>query len=390
MRTVPWLILICLVGAAVPAKAGCIWIGDHPATIRQEIESADAAVLAKWVSAKRRHPSVVDNDHQGQPGQTTYKVLEVVKDAKETVKNKKEVIVEQYLTGKPRDFVLVVSSDNSKLRWQKPIPVTRGRFDYIKAVAALDGQRDLEFYLDYLEDSDAAVAQDAFLEFEMAPFEDVKLISKKLPRDKLRRWIKAKNTKETRRRLYGEMLGLCGTDEDAEFMAEMIRKQVKDFRAIDGVMSGYLLLKGEEGLKLLEDTKLKADVNAPFPEKYAAMLALEFAWSEVRTIERNRLKESMRLVLQCPEFADLAVRKLARWKDWEVQDQVLALYDRKDYDVPAIKRSIVRYLLSSIKDSKDDAEQNPEKHAAMAKIHLETLRKKDPKTVQQAERFYFD
>jgi hypothetical protein len=68
----------------------------------------------------------------------------------------------------------------------------------------------------------------------------------------------------------------------------------------------------------------------------------------------------------------------------------MKLYDHKDYDIPSIKRAIVRYLLVCSKDTEDDKEQNPKaEYARLAKKHLGTLREKDPDTVKQAERFFY-
>jgi hypothetical protein len=131
-------------------------------------------------------------------------------------------------------------------------------------------------------------------------------------------------------------------------------------------------------------------VKVPFSETYAAMQAVRFAWNYGGTIKKDRLKESMRLLLDRPEVADLVIADLARWKDWAVQDRLMKLYDHKDYDIPSIKRAIVRYLLVCSKDTEDDKEQNPKaEYARLAKQHLGTLREKDPDTVKQAERFFY-
>jgi hypothetical protein len=122
----------------------------------------------------------------------------------------------------------------------------------------------------------------------------------------------------------------------------------------------------------------------------------------------------MRILLDQPELADLVIADLARWKDWSVQERLMSLYGKGDYNIPSIKRSIIRYMLAST-DTKGDAgpptsttagtasgaqssggvasgnvpaEANLES-AARGKKYLEELRKRDPRTVKEAERFFF-
>ena len=64
----------------------------------------------------------------------------------------------------------------------------------------------------------------------------------------------------------------------------------------------------------------------------------------------------------------------------------MAMYDQKEFDVPTIKRAIVRYFLACSNDN--DQTGKPSKEALSAKQHLKTLRSRDPKTVQQVERFF--
>jgi hypothetical protein len=97
----------------------------------------------------------------------------------------------------------------------------------------------------------------------------------------------------------------------------------------------------------------------------------------------------MRLLLDRPEMADLAISHLARWQDWAIQDQVMAIYDKPGFEEPSTKRAIVRYMLTCGQDTAENADQNPiEEHAVTAKKHLGTLRRNDPETYKQASRFF--
>jgi hypothetical protein len=165
-------------------------------------------------------------------------------------------------------------------------------------------------------------------------------------------------------------------------------------------MGGYLLLTGEKGLSILDAKKL-GDKKAPFSETYAAMQALRFMWQYGdNKIEQDRLRQSMRILLDRPELADLVIADLARMKDWSVQDKLMSLYEADAYNIPSIKRAIVRFTLAAIKDNgikKDDggagssttiAEVELPAHVVKAQKCLEDIEKRDPKTVQEAKRFF--
>src|SRR5690606_1580063 len=107
-----------------------------------------------------------------------------------------------------------------------------------------------------------------------------------------RKWVMNPETPVTRLGLSGLMLGLCGTEEDAKLMQQKVTEQTDDFRlGIDGIMGGYLLLTGEKGLGILDETKLK-NKKAPFSETYAAMSALRFMWDYGDgRISKDRLRQ---------------------------------------------------------------------------------------------------
>jgi hypothetical protein len=65
----------------------------------------------------------------------------------------------------------------------------------------------------------------------------------------------------------------------------------------------------------------------------------------------------------------------------------MEMYDSEEFKVPVIRRAIVRYLLACSSDlSTTDGTPNPVAIDAM--LLLDRLRKKDPETVSEAERFF--
>ena len=121
------------------------------------------------------------------------------------------------------------------------------------------------------------------------------------------------------------------------------------------------------------------------------MQALRFVWAYSQNkFGKDRLRASMRLLLDRPELADMVVANLARWKDWGVQSRLMKLYDDKEYNIPSIKQSIVRFMLVSARDFKKGTPTTDlPKHVLDGKTHLAVLEKKDPKTFRQAKRFFF-
>jgi hypothetical protein len=245
------------------------------------------------------------------------------------------------------------------------------------------------------------VSNDAYSEFAAAPYEVIKPLRDKLPREKILGWLNDPKVQITRTGFYGLMAGLCGRPEDADILEQKILTLDSDFRlGIDGVMAGYILLKGEAGLKVLEDARLNAttvrmkdgtEAKMPFSEVYAVMQTLRFLWQyEPDLIPRDRLKQTMHVLLDRPELADLVITDLARWKDWTVQDRLMAMYDEDKFDIPSIRRSIVKYLLVCSQEKgtpADDGTVTRPDTALRADELLKVLEEKDPRTVTEAKRF---
>jgi hypothetical protein len=426
--------------AGASAARCCPFCSAPSLTLAEQMAQADAAVLVQWVGGKKATDKTA--------GETVYEIRQIVRNHKNELKVEGRVTLPRYRESKVGDLFLLVGSKGTTIEWASPLEVTETSFNYVAQAPypEMPTVKRLEYYVKFLEYPDQMISNDAYGEFANAPYADITQLSEKLPREKIRGWIINKDTPATRMGLYGLLIGLSGTDEDAKILSKKILEKTEDFRlGIDGLMSGYLLLTGEKGLSVLDEHKLK-NRDVPFSETYAAMQALRFMWkySEGR-IEKSRLRASMRILLDRPELADLVIADLARWKDWEVQDRLMALYiqalastpeeeatedaaskdksektedaPKKDvfqtawkeafgdqkwegagsqgdaFNVPSIKRAIVRYMLVSTKDVPDEATSGKESvlpaHAKKGQKYVDMLRKLDEKTVAQAERFFF-
>ncbi len=397
------LIVLAVTLLASQVALGCPFCSAPSLTLSEQLTQADAAVLVKWVDGK--------TPTEKSAGSTTYAIVEVSRGSKETLKKDDKLTVPRYRAGKKDDLFLLFGTKDKEIDWSSPLEVTEVTYQYIVQAPSPESPtaKRLEYFLKFLEFSDQLVSNDAYGEFANAPYEDIVKIKDKMDRAKIAKWITNKETSPTRMGLYGLLLGLCGNDDDAKMMEKKIEEQVQDFRlGIDGLISGYLLLTGEKGMETIDNSKLR-DKKAPFSETYAAMQALRFMWTYGNgRVSKERLRQSMRELLDRPELADLVVADLARWEDWSVQDRLMKLYGQGEYSIPSIKRAIVRYLLTAAKvqppkaeePKKEDPKQEdpaapkpkPEVLPAsvlQARANLEKLRETDPKTVKEAERFFF-
>ncbi len=363
----------------------CPFCSAPSLTLTEQLSQSDVAVLAQWTEAEKGTLE--------KAGKTVFEIKEIVRQAdKGKLKVGEQIMINRHRPGKKGNLFLLLGTKGTSVDWGDPIEVTETSFHYISQAPAPEEKtsKRLQYFLKFLEFPDQMVSNDAYAEFANAPYEDITPLAKEMPREKIRKWILDPNTPITRLGLYGLLLGLCGQESDVAFMEKKINEPTKEFRlGIDGVISGYLLLTGAEGLDKIDQTKF-IPKDIPFSETYAAMQALRFMWtySDGR-ISKDRLRKSMRLLLDRPELTDLVVADLARWNDWSVLDRLMKMYGTGDYDIPSIKRAIVRYLLVASKGKNKKGKGSDPATAEKAKKLLDQLRKEDPKTVKSAERFFF-
>lgn len=391
-------ILVAVIGGRANAHF-CPFCDAPSLTLAEQIEQAQHLLLAKWTGGEK--PT------NESAGTAIFKIIEVSKSEDDAFKLNEEIELPQYIAGNKDALYILMGPGTKLIDWHVPSEAERSAWEYVSNLPMpVEGEKQqierLAYFLDYLQHPQMTVSNDAYAEFAAAAYEIIKPLSDRMPRNKLRKWVVDPETPVTRLGLYGLLLGLCGKDEDAAAMKKKILHPDADFRlGIEGVMSGYLIITGEKGLKVLEESKMEAttytnkdgeEKKLPFSETYAAMQTLRFMWSyEPDRIPKERLKQSMRTLLTRSELADLVIADLSRWKDWGVQDKLLAMYDDEEFDIPSIKRAIVRYFYYASKDVPEDSEEkNTPEHAVTAAAHLKTLEEKDPKTVRNTKRFLIE
>jgi len=397
MRTL--LAIAALALTTCTASASICPFCDAPTLVlAEQIQMCDHLLLGRYLGGTKA------TDITG--GSTRFEVLEIGFSLGDRYQ-KGQVIEFPVYYGGNKDGKYTLMGPNDRLEdWHSPAEVTDVGWEYQSKMPKLatdpkDQTQRLLYFVPYFEHPDQMVANDAFAEFAAAPYSVIVPLRDQLPREKILKWLVDEKTPVTRIGFYGLMAGLCGKPEDADILEKKILVLDSDFRlGIEGVMAGYILLRGEEGLKVLEDAKMRSKVavdkngkemNLPFSETYAVMQALRFMWTyEPDRLSKDRLKQSMHILLDRQELADLVITDLSRWKDWSVQDRLVALYDNQDFAIPAIRRAIIRYLIACSQDKgpkqADGTEVVPDT-ALRAVEQLKVIEQKDPKTYADAKRF---
>lgn len=245
------------------------------------------------------------------------------------------------------------------ISWNETLAITTDTVNYLQQLPAQTDPQPtrLAYFLTNLEHRDTLIAIDAWAEFGNASYNDVVAVRELMSPADLRRWIADKDMSPERLGLYGMMLGLSGSHEDAQFLLNQMMESepvaaigdgttapARTFRfGAEGLMGGYLLLTGEEGLKQLEATiALPADV--PDTARHAFVQSLQFIWSyESDVISKARIQSSMRLLLQNSSMREIAITNLSRWEDWESLPALQAMFAKDCEGDRESQRAILQF-----------------------------------------------
>ncbi|MCK4684151.1 MAG: hypothetical protein KAT44_04265, partial [Pirellulales bacterium] len=274
---------------------------------------------------------------------------------------------------------LLMAVEPPELVWSSPIPVSQRAVEYIRQLSQLPekGADRLAFFQKYLEDEDDTLARDAYDEFAVAPYDDLKVLEDRMDPTQLLAWVTNPDVQTNRRRLYATMLGVCGTKADGKTIERILvgedlsESQAEARSGLDALIACYITLVGPDGLDLIDRLFLdRQGRDIPFTETYAAVMALRFLGEESEIVPQDRVLASLRLLLDQPKLADLVIADLARWKDWSVVDRLVELFETATAENIFVREPIVNYMRTC---------PLPEANQA-----LETLEKIDPDAVRRA------
>ena len=288
-----------------------------------------------------------------------------------------ETIVKNELKGKKDDplgddkktvhlarYVPSGQADAAKYRYLVYCDVFKGKIDpyrvlpvlkegdmskyLLGALAHTDEKIDkrLRFFFDYLDNADLEISNDAYKEFGNADYKDYRDMAKDLPADRVAKWLKDEKTPAFRYGLYASMLGHCGTAKHAKLLHDMLEDPAKRLGSgIDGILAGYVMLQPKEGWAYTRD--ILKDSKKEFLLRYAALRTVRFLWdSRPDLVSKKELTSGMGLLLEQSDIADLAVDDLRKRECWDMADHVLGLQKSKAFEIPIVRRSVLRFALS--------------------------------------------
>jgi hypothetical protein len=376
-------LIVAMAGSAPATATACPFCSAVSLTFSQEIAQSQAAVIAKLIESPPA--ALLAPTADGPLPKGKFAVVEVLKGG--------DLVADAGLTGgdatpietimleeKPvGTLFLLMGVEPPNLIWSSPVRASDRGVEYIRKLGGLPekGPERLAFFQDYLEDEDETLARDAYDEFAIAPYADVRGLKEKMNAAKLLSWIENPKVQANRRRLYATMLGVCGSEDDAERIGKILSgesltpEQLEARSGLDALIACYVALKGPEALDLVDRLFLdRQGRDVPFTETYAAVMALRFLGEESDLVPKDRVLASLRLLLQEPKLADLVIADLARWQDWSAIDRLVTLFKEAQADNIFVREPIVNYLRAC-----------PLPEAAAAITELETI---DPEAVRRA------
>jgi hypothetical protein len=354
LAAAPGFALVWLCAVTCSAAACSLCSNRLAPTFREEATQSGARIiLAGTLENARLGP--------GGSGVTDFHITDVLR-KDDWLAGKKVVELPRYLAvsdaKNPPRFLIFCDVFKDRPDPYRGVPIKSVEsIEYVKKAMALDPRdrpRCLAFFFNYLENADAEVARDAFLEFAKASDVEIGLAAPKLPAERLREWLKSPQTPSDRLSLYALLLGACGGPADAELLASMLSDgNARSAEAFDGILAGYIRLRPREGWEMaistLREGKRRQEV------RIAILRTLRFYHNSQPTQSRANVMLAMSAILQQGELADVAMEDLRQWKMWDLTPAVLSLYGKKGFESPIVQRAIIRYALSC--GDRDDAKR---------------------------------
>ena len=397
------------------ALQACPFCSATAQTLSQEMDSSDVVVLARLVKGAlppKNGPDalgrfgVIDPD----TGIATFEIYKTLK-GEPLLKGIEKIDVVFFGPPEKDKSFLITGIGTEKVDWSTPLPLSDKAVQYVEQLPNLpaDGAARLEFFQQHLEDDNPLLRQDSYDEFARAPYDEVIALADRMDHDQLVEWISSSTTGPSRRRLYLTMLGVCGNQGDLPLLKDMIFSDHREVEpgvkqlvqaglslggpialplvteivrshersrklGLDAMIACYIKLAGPEVLPAINERFLK-DTKAEYTHTYNALMALRFHGEETDVIPRKQLLESVRLLLDHPDFADQVIPDLARWDDWEILDRLVAMFGNAD-DRSFVRQPIVTYLIVASEQEGDVGTR--------AKKALEKLESLDPESVERA------
>lgn len=110
------------------------------------------------------------------------------------------------------------------------------------------------------------------------------------------------------------------------------------------MLISYVQLDPANGWKYVVSlTEAKREFNT----RYNVLRVVKFFWEEqLPQVTRQDLLAVLETYLKQSDIADLVIDDLRKWKEWRFTKSILTLEQDPMFEIPIVKRSIIRYMLS--------------------------------------------
>jgi hypothetical protein len=357
--------------------AGGIWFAGVRTPPRPSLRGdlADAAIVLTGTLSNPRLPSGnVTN------AVTDFRVDGVVK-THPALKGKPVLTLPHYIPvedpKKPPRYLIFFDIHKGAIDPYRGIPLTSDApIKYLREYLKLDTTKPQEtflFCLRHLDSKDSDVAGDALVGLGETSYSVLRAAGPRLPADKLAAALARPDLPEHLASPFAFVLGHTGQEKYAEVLKKRIEEDRKAEGLRDGLLIGYTLLRPQEGRVILDS--IAHGVKESFANRYAALKALRFFWTQRPDVLRPaQVRDIVLVMLDQRDMADLVIEELRKHGQSQFLDRVLALDGRKEFDIPIMRRAVLRFALTF-----------PNKPAATR--FIEAARAKDQDFVQGVEEF---
>jgi hypothetical protein len=355
LRETPWCrpiaaVMLLLVMSDVASS----WPGlrdPGPVTLSDEMKWSDVVLIGQIVGKVGKCVDSTDPlEAASEFAKRTFRIIHIIK-GKDLLGQAEQIEVVHFGEEPTGTKFLISGRMDPGLRFGVLVSLTDHSEAYVRQLLRLPekGPERLVFFLNCLEDREALLADDAFHEFDTAPYTDIIKLGELLPHDKIVAWIKDPQTAPSRRRLSFLLLGACGRIRPRLDDVAMLEKTIAANRdepdpSLHAAIACYLTLKGDAGLPLIEDRFL-SNTQRNYSHTYSAIVAVRFHLQNEEIIPRQRLLASLRILLDRADLADLVIRDLARWEDWSAMERLVTLFKEAAEESCWVRMPVAQYLM---------------------------------------------
>jgi hypothetical protein len=363
-------VFVLIVATMSQPASACSLCGDLRSrqSLREELARADLVVVARVTTTR-----LIDEDGNGSTDLHFESVI--VRPSTEVPEN---LTIQRYLPETDSSnrrgifFFRRHESEWALVSWRT---CSGDRLiDYLKSLVPSQSkspEERLRFFSQRVDDPDAEIATDAYLEIARLPDTQIVAVARSIGPERLRRLLSDSQTPAERIGLWAFLLACCGEARDLSLIQRLMKHvSPGELTARRGLLAAHIVLQPRQGWQAV--LRLLSDPRQPFLDRHTAWTVVVFMKNWQPETYRPFLVQGFRAAILDGDLADLAVEELRRSQWWDFTTLVLEQYARTSHDSPLVRRAILRYAASC--------------PAKAAGEFLETIRQRDPDLVAEIVR----